>query len=262
MRESYLMVVENLILSLILIVGLLFVKYVLKKEIRLFPLLVAISILPIISIFRAGTYEAGDLSLHITFLYNFFENLKQGILIPQWAGYLCGGYGCPIFMFEYTTPFYIASVYHLIGFSYLNSMKLFLASSYIFSGITMYIFVKDDFGAKAAFVASLLYLFAPVRFIEMHFRVSVGTDAVFIFVPLAFLFAKKVLKGQPVFIILNALNTLLLLLSHSSTALIVIPLAFIYAFFKKKNIKEMKYVFISFILGFGISAWYLFPALF
>lgn len=126
----------------------------------------------------------------------------------------------------------------------------------------MYFAVKDDFGEKPAFVAALIYLFAPIRFIEMHFRVSVGTDAVFIFVPLAFLFAKKALKGQPVFIALNAVNILLLLLSHSSTALIVIPLSLIYAFLKRRNIGELRYVLLSFILGLGISAWYLFPALF
>jgi hypothetical protein len=256
------MVLYNLTFTLALFLTISFIKYVLKKKISLFQLLIAISILPVLSTFRSGTYNAGDLTLHTAYLYSFFDNLKNGVLIPQWAEHLCGGYGCPVFMFEYTTPFYIASFFHLIGFSYLTSMKLFLASAYIASGVTMYLFVKNDYCDESAFTAALIYLFAPIRFIEMHFRTSVGTDAAFIFIPLAFLFAKKVLKGRPIYITLTAVNILLLLLSHSSTSLVVIPLSAVYAFLKRKNIRQMMYVLVAFVLGFGISAWYILPALF
>lgn len=262
MRGSHLLVIKNLALSLTLASVLFYIKYVLKKKITYFWLLVAVSILPVVMIFRSGTYQAGDLTLHTAYLYSFYDNLKNGLFLPAWADFLCGGFGCPVFMFEYTMPFYIASFFHLIGFSFLTSMKLFLAGSYIASGMAMYYFVRDDLGDKSAFVASLIYLFAPVRFLEMHFRVSVGTDAVFIFVPLAFIFAKKALSGRPFYITLSALNILFLFLSHSSTALVVIPLSFAYAFLKTKNFRRLGFVILAYLLGFGISAWYVFPAIF
>ena len=140
-------------------------------------------------------------------------------------------------------------------------MKLFLASSFLLSAVSMYYFVKDEYNEKAGFVAALLYAFAPFHFIETNFRVSVGSVASFIFIPLAFLFAKKSLEGKPVYIILGAVNFLFLILSHSSMAFVIIPASFIYAFLKTKNLKSLIFPFISLLLGTGLSAFYVFPAL-
>lgn len=261
MHEAYEQVLLNFFLSLALGTGIFIYKVLLQKKIDFLVILILISILPLVSIFRIGTYESGDLTLHSIFLQSFFENLKNGILIPQWAGGLCGGQGCPVFIFEYVSPFYIGSIFHAVGFSYLDSIKLFLAFSFILSAFTMYIFLEDELEPFPAFTGSLLYLFAPIHLIEMHFRVSVGTHAAFIFIPLAFLFAKKSLTGNPYFIILGSLNFFLLILSHSSIAFMTLPASFIYAFARKKRLNNLIYPFISFILGFGISAYYVIPAL-
>jgi hypothetical protein len=125
----------------------------------------------------------------------------------------------------------------------------------------MYLFLKQEVNDKSAFVGSLLYLFAPVRFMEMHFRVSVGTDAAFIFIPLAFFFVKKSLEKKWIFVIFGSINFLFLILSHSSITFIIIPASLIYAFVKKKRVSELIYPLISFALGLGLSAYYMLPAL-
>src|SRR5438132_11320199 len=100
MMEPYKMVVVNLILSGILLACILAYRLLFpKKKINYLILVILISILPVVSIFRKGTYEAGDLTLHSVFLQSFYHNLAQGIFIPQWAGDLCGGYGCPAHLF-------------------------------------------------------------------------------------------------------------------------------------------------------------------
>lgn len=262
MTDPYRMIFVNIFGLVALTLFVIIYKFVYpKKNINLFFLLLAISILPVLSIFRSGTYQAGDLTLHSVFLQSFFENLKDGILIPKWAGGLCGGYGCPVFLFEYTMPFYIGSFFHLLGFSFLDSMKLFLASSFILSAITMYYFVKDELGEKSAFVASLLYIFAPIHLIEMHFRVSVGTVASFIFIPLVFLFAKKSLEGKKIYIILGAINLLFLLLSHSSISFVIIPASLVYVLIKKKKLKDLFHPLVSYVIGLGLSAYYVLPAI-
>jgi 4-amino-4-deoxy-L-arabinose transferase-like glycosyltransferase len=257
------MVILGIFNSLFLVGIILFNKFIFpKRNINLFVLLILISLLPVISIFRIGTYQAGDLTAHTYYLQGFYENLKAGVFVPRWAGDFCGGYGCPIFIIEYILPFYIGSLFHFIGFSFLTSMKLVLAVSYILSGITMYLFIKDEYGKKPAFVSALLYLFAPIRFIEMHFRVSVGTDVAFIFIPLAFLLAKKSLEGKLIYIILYGINFLLLILSHSSVSLLVIPGTLLYVLFKQRNIKSLIYPLAGFLLGLGLSSFYVLPALF
>src|SRR5260370_23452610 len=142
MIEPYKMITVNAILSALLLGGILFYRVVYpKKKINYLYLIILVSILPVVSIFRKGTYEAGDLTLHSVFLQSFYQNLSQGIFIPQWAGDLCGGYGCPAHLFEYPLPYYIAAPFHFLGFSYINSIKIFLAFSYIVSGVGMYLWL-------------------------------------------------------------------------------------------------------------------------
>ncbi len=261
-HEPIYQVVVSFFFSLLLAASLIIYKFVFKKKLNLLLTLILISILPVISIFRSGTYEAGDLTLHSVLLQSFFENLKDGILLPQWAGGLCRSYGCPVFISQYLTPYYISSFFHIFGFSFLDSMKLFLASSFILSGITMYIFIKDQHGEISAFIGSLLYVFAPIHLMETHFRASVGTCAAFIFIPLLFLFAKKSTSGKLHFMILTSISVSLLLLSHSSISLVIIPSVLLYIFILRKRILDLIYPFVSILLGFGLTALYVLPALF
>src|SRR3990167_504593 len=133
MIDPYRMVAFNII-SLLVISLYLFIhiKIYPKKKINLFMLLFIISLLPLM---RKGTYESGDLTLHSVFLRSFYESLSEGNLIPRWAGNLCGDKGCPVFLFEYITPFYIGSIFHFLGFSLIDSIKALLAVSFIASGV-------------------------------------------------------------------------------------------------------------------------------
>jgi hypothetical protein len=262
MRDPYGIILINFFLCAILaIVFFIYKKKRPKKKINFLASLIIFSIIPVISIFRSGTYESGDLTQHTILLQSFFESLTQGILIPQWAGRLCAGHGCPVFLYLYTMPFYIGSFLHILGFSFLDSAKLVLACSYVFSGISMYLLVKNDAGDAAAFVASLLYLFAPIRFIQMHFVASVGSSTVYVFIPLTLLFAKKALDGRFLYIALYSLNFLFLVLSHSSATMVVIPISLAYAFIKKKALKQMIYPILALLLGIGLTAFYVLPML-
>lgn len=255
------MVFISLLLSAALL-GVFFIyKFALKRKVNLFVLLILISLLPIWSIFREGSYQSGDLTIHTNYLQSFFANLQEGILVPQWAGGLCGGHGCPLFMFEYVTPYYIGSFFHVLGFSFLNSMKLFLAASYVLSGVTMFYFLRSRFKDLPAFTGSLLYLFAPIRFIEMHFRVSTGTDAAFIFIPLAFLFAQKSLDKKWMYVLLGTINFWLLILSHSSIAFVTGISSIVYVLVITRDITKLFFPIMSYILGLGLSAYYILPAI-
>ncbi len=268
MSDPYKMVFVSLLASFLLAGGLLFYRYIFpKKKINRLVLLLLISILPVISIFRNGTYESGDLPVHTSYLINFYENLKNNILLPQWAPILCGGKGCPNFMFEYILPFYIGSFFHLLGFSFLNSIKLLLASSFILSGIGMYLWLKTDFNKNSAFAGSIFYLFAPYHLEDLHFRVSVGE--VLSFFPLSFIFyftSLLIKTGKVKYFLLIIIFLILLILSHSSTTIAIIPLLFLYGFIKifQKKHKDIK-LFIKFVLSIifavGISCLYWLPAL-
>jgi len=90
-------------------------------------LIILLSLLPVISIFRSGTYESGDLSIHVTKAMDFWEVLSEGNLRSQWTHSLNAGYGYPLYIFSYVAPYYFSSAFHLLGFSFLASVKLGLA---------------------------------------------------------------------------------------------------------------------------------------
>ncbi len=266
MLDPYRMVFVNIIASLFLLSGVVFYKFVYpKKNINLLFLLILISLLPVISILRSGTYESGDLTIHTHYLMSFYDNLQFGNIFPQWTSI---GYGTPVYIFLYPLPFYLGSIIHFLGFSYLSSMKLVLIISYIGSGITMYLWAKKEFGKVPGFLASIMYLFAPYHLVDLHFRASVGETLSFVFIPLVFLYSKNLIETKKYkFLILGAISIALLMTSHLATAMISFQILANYAFIiwikkKRKGIGDLFYWLSSIVLGLSISAFYWIPAIF
>lgn len=265
MLDIYKMIYVNLIASSLLIISLFIYKYIYpRKKINLLCLLILISLLPLISIFRKGTYESGDLSIHIKFAMQFFENLTQGNLQPEWIARHCGGYGCPVYIYLFALPYYIISVLHFIGFSFLTSAKLLLSITYVFSGIGMYVWLKNELNEKAGFIASVFYLFAPYHLIDLSFRVSIGELVSFAILPFSFyLVMRSIETRRKKFFIMNGLSFALLILSHQVTSFICFPLLIIYGFYvlhrTKQNYTHIFPFLFSFIFGFMLSAFYWVP---
>src|SRR5581483_3315585 len=179
--------------------------------------IILLSLPPLLSVLKPGTYESGDLSTHIKFSMAFFKSLTEGDLLPRWA-ITCGGYGCPHFIFLYILPYYFVSFFHFVGFSFISSVKLVLATSFISSGIAMYFFARELLESDSGVFAALLYLFAPYHLVDLHFRNALGEVVSFVFVPLVFLFSYRIVKKPNVTnIFLNALCLLLLITSHEVT---------------------------------------------
>ncbi len=268
MIETYKMVFLNIIVSAIVGIGILIYYYIYpKKKINLFYLLLIILLLPLISILRNGTYESGDLSFHIKATMEFFENLQQGNIVPEWTVRHCYGYGCPEYLYLFDLPYYIISFIHIIGFSFIASAKLLLAVSFIASGIGMYLWIKDELGEKAGFVAAIFYLYAPYHLIDLSFRASVGELLSMAFLPFSFLLTKKMAEtNRPVFFIGNAIVFACLILSHQVTSFVTFPLVLLYGFLVWKRIKKRKLsmlliTFASIISGLFLSAFYWVPIL-
>ena len=262
------MVFLNLILSTLLLLGLIIYRYVLKYKINLFYLLILISILPIVSIFRIGTYESGDLSLHTQRLMSFYNLLFNYHLIPRWTPEFNAGYGDPHFLFAYLLPYFIGSIFHTLGFSFLMSIKLLLAFSFVFSGVTMYFWVREELNKKSAFIASIFYLFMPYHLVDMHFRVTIAENLSFVFLPLVLLSIKKLIEenSKRWFTVLS-ISVALLILSHQAISVMFLPIMTSYSIFiwlrkNNKTIKDFCSCLISIIFGFLISSFYWLPIVF
>jgi len=260
---------QSLILSICLGIGLVFFQYIYPKR-RLSSLLLVIllSLLPVVSIFRPGTYESGDLSLHVIRTISFYNMLFTERTIPHWTPEFNAGYGDPHFLFSYFLPYFIGATLHAIGFTFLTSLKILLAGSYIFSGITMFRFIKEVVNERAGVVAAIFYLFAPYHLVDLHFRVTIAENLSFLFLPLILMYTRRnIIHPNFTNILFGSLSYSLLILSHQIIALAFIPISFIYGLFiwrssSIKSIRSFLSYFIMLLLGFAFSAFYWIPIIF
>jgi hypothetical protein len=249
--DPYRMVFINLMGSLLVLSGALFYRYVFpKRKINLFILLLLISILPIISIFRTGVYESGDFTLHVRRTMEFYNMLSQGNFIPTWAGDLNATYGYPLFAFDYILPYYLISFFHFFGFSFVMSLKLFLAINLVLSGVFMYLFTKNHFkNAFTAFTVAVFYLFTPYHLIDVHFRITIGEILAYTLVPLIFYFVSKLIESKKnVYLLLSGFMLGLLILSHIAIAIYLVPAIFIYIYLTLRKTAKATFYSLKIIL--------------
>lgn len=264
-HPPYRMVVVNIVsISIALVVTFLYLsKTPLKKRNYLF-LVLLFSIPPIISILRQGTYESGDLSINAIKLMSFVNSLSDGHFIPRWSENLNATYGYPNFIFAYPLPYYLGSLFKYLGFSFINSIKLILITSYLISGVAMYKWLRHFTPPFHALMGALLYQYAPYHFVDMHFRVNIGEMLALMFLPLSFYFIHLAITKSSFLYRFGASASLgLLILSHQAVSLITLPLVFAYSFlFSKSNIKsKVNKIFPIFFITLSISAYYWIPAL-
>lgn len=266
MIDPYKMVFVNTIASFLVLLGIVFYKFVYpKKKINLLILLLFISILPIISIFRPGDYESGDFNIHIYRIMAFYDSLKEGIIMPSWAGELNATYGNPLFIFNYSLPYYFISLFHFIGVSFIDSIKTYLGLTMYLSGIFMYMFVKKLTNNQlAAFTSSIFYLFSPYHLIDIHFRATLGESTIFALVPLLlYVIASYIKERKIIYLVSTALVCQLLFLAHPMVAGIFLAISIFYTISQvniKKNFKDIAFIIVSLIIGVlgSIYSWFSF----
>ncbi len=237
-----------------------------KKKILLL-LLVVFSVIPLSDLLRDGFPITHDGQDHIARIANFYQNLQEGIIIPRWARNLNWGYGHPILMFLYPFPSYFASLFYFVGFGLIESYKLVFGLSYILSGITMYVFLKSFINDKSAFIGSVLYLYAPYRFVDFYVRGAIGEHVAFIFPPIVFycLFKlhKKVAWSS---ILVGSLSLGGLILSHNAISIMFFPLIVLYgSYLYYFSTGKKKFLFSSLmviVLGLCFTSFFWTPAFF
>lgn len=236
---------------------------------KLLILLVLLSLIPLFDLLNPGLPITHDGQDHVARIANFYQNISDGNIIPRWAPNLNWGYGHPILMFLYPLPSYSASLFHSMGFSLVDSTKLVFAVAFILNTLFMFIFLREFLGDFPAFFGSLLYTFAPYRFVDLYVRGALGEHTAFVFLPLIFYFLLKLSKEKkfnPHTTTFGSLSLAGLFLSHNAISIMFLPLAILYSTFLISAAKErikLVYKYLGvFILGIGLSSFFLLPAFF
>lgn len=230
-------------------------------------LLIILSLFPLFDLLQSGLAVTHDGQDHVARIANFYLSLREGHIVPRWAGNLNWGYGHPILMFLYPLPSYIASLFHFIGFSFVDATKLVFAAAYIGSVIAMYAWGRSQFGNIGGFVAAMLYGFAPYRFVDLYVRGAIGEHVAFIWPPVIFLGLRMLGRQKKFGGVVTAVATAGLILSHNAISLMVLPLILLYGLYLYYFIAKKRASFIIgglwfTALGFLLSSFFWIPAFF
>jgi hypothetical protein len=218
------------------------------------------------TLFRQEYFHTHDFT-HVARLAEMDRAIRDGHFPVRWSQNFGFGYGMPLFNFYGPLPFYIAWLFHLIGLSFISSIKALVILNYFISFIGMYYLTKYFWGKYGALLSATAFIYAPYRAINTYVRGSLNELTAITFVSLSLFFIlMMVRKKKNKWVIYSSLSLAGIILSHNITAFISFPILFIYGlfltskFFKKTRIKKIKRIFSAFILSLGIASFYALPS--
>lgn len=225
--------------------------------------LVVLSLLPFLPMFvMPGIFHTSDGEVQLPRMGAFYKAVMDGHLPVRWAGDLNYGYGMPLFVFIYHLPFWVSTVVLRLGGSFESAFEIVLFIPFILSGIGMYLFSCRYFNSdRTAFLVSLLYQFAPYRFVESHIRGSIGSTFAYAFLPFVLLGITDSLRkpgGTGFFV--TAIATAFMVLSHNSLSLVFFGLAVAFMVWERPG-RKMFGAASGLGLGLGLSAYFWLPAI-
>lgn len=221
--------------------------------------IVLISLIGLWPFFKNGFFKTHDGEWMIIRFTAFHQTLASGQIPVRFVDRLANNYGYPVINFLYPLPFYISEIFKTLGFNFTSSIKMTLILSTLASSVFMYWALREKFSAEAALAGSVIYLFAPYRFVDLYVRGSIGENIAFVFLPLILGSVYKIKKNKRVFLPILSLSIAGLILSHNVLAFIFLPVLLIMTLLIiQKKIETLLY----YLLGLLISAFFWIPAIY
>lgn len=230
-----------------------------------FWIIILLSIPAIWALWVPGFYGASD-DLHIGWLFEMDRVIKMGQIPPRFVPDLSFGFGYPLFNFVFPLPFYIAEIFHLIGLTLVDSIKLLFLLSLPLSGIFMYLLLREFTNPFLSLSGAILYIYTPYRAVDVYIRGAIGEIVSFVFLPLIALSFLKIKKsGFSRWVGIGALALASLVLSHNITAYMFFPFVVLLIILISDSQKNQKYlvnIFKTISLSLLISAYFWLPAIY
>ena len=245
-------------------------KFLKSVDNQIFLISIIISIPAVLALIPKGFYGASD-EVHIAWLYEMYETIKLGQIPPRFVPDLSFGHGYPLFNFVFPLPYYIGTLFHYIGFSLVDSVKLLFFLSVPFSAFFMYKLLRQFSNTFLSLVGTILYIYSPYRSTDIYVRGAIGEVFSFVFLPLILLSFVKITNKENSeeikvgWIGIAGLSIAFLILSHNITSYMFLPIALIFALFRLSGLKwsrvSINAVFVAVLLGLLGSCYFWIPAI-
>jgi hypothetical protein len=217
-------------------------------------------------------FQAHDAPHSVFYLVEFDQTLRDGYLWPRWAPDFAFGYGYPLFNILAPLAIYAAEILHLLGLSFVGSVKAMYALGTIGAGLAMYVFVRRLFGREAGLLAAVAYMYVPFHLVEIFVRSAYSEFIALALLPLIlYAFTELVAAPSAGRTALAGLVYGVLILTHVTTFFTFTPFLVAYIAFlligqwRNKGshaaFRAALYTMGGGVLGLALSAIYLVPML-
>ncbi|KKS04146.1 hypothetical protein A2W70_05405 [Candidatus Curtissbacteria bacterium RIFCSPLOWO2_02_41_11] len=223
-------------------------------------LIIVFSLIALWPFFKTGYFESHDGEWMVIRFSAFHQTLVSGQIPVRFVDRLNNNYGYPVLNFLYPLPFYLAEIPKILGFGFVDSIKIVFVISTVASAVAMFWALSQVFYKWASFTGAILYIFAPYRFVDLYVRGSLGEIVAFVFLPLIFGAIFKIAKDQKIFLPVMAFLISFLILSHNVIAVIFLPFLLVVSLIIIK--KEKWQIISSFVAGILIASFFWIPAVY
>jgi len=206
-----------------------------------------------------------DNTLYPILLYEFDQGIQAGQWLPRWSADFWLGLGSPFFNFIQPLFFYLAEIFHLIGFNFIISIKLVVILGIILGFLFMYLFAKTIWGREGGFISAVIYTFFPYRLALVYIRGDFTEYFATSLIPLVlYAFIRLAQTKKMKYFLLSSLALALLIITHNIQTLFFLPLLFFYLIyiFWQEIKKVILPSVLSVIFSFSLVAFFIFPAFF
>ncbi len=232
-----------------------------KKYNLIFILLVILAAIPsVLALFHPGFFQTADGTWMIIRFSAFHQALRDGQFPVRFLGRLNFGYGYPVADFLYPGFMYLAEIPKVLGFGFINSIKIILGLSIITSAIFVYFWLAKLFDRLSSLLGALIYIYVPYYLYDLYNRGSVGEVLALSVVP----FILWQIERKSFFWTTVGLG--FLVLSHNTLAVLFLPLIIFYLtldVLNSSNKRVLIYRYASMLaLGLGLASFFWLPAIF
>jgi hypothetical protein len=218
-------------------------------------------------LFLPGFFSMHD-DLQVMRVYQMDRCFQDGQIPCRFSPDMAYEYGQPMFNYYSAFPYYLGQLIHLVGFSFVDTVKVLFFLSMILSGLFMYFFASQIFDKKVAFLASLSFMSAPYHALDIFVRGAMSEAWGLTLIPAvlaSFLYLIEKPKAERA--ALFALSIFAFTTTHNLTSIIAAPLLFglgLVFLIQKKIVSSKTYtnIIAGSLLGLGLSAFFILPVAF
>jgi hypothetical protein len=218
-----------------------------------------------------GISLSDSVQYNLVWTEQFVGQVRAGQLYPRWLPDAWGGLGSPTFYIYPPLYFWLASAVDTLTLRSLSAEKLVPLTSLLVlagAGLNMRAWLREQAPAGWASAGAIAYMTGPYHIYDIYVRGALAETCTFAILPLLLLAFRRLSQGRRLFFLVAVASYGLLILSHLPTALLISILVLpAYVLFEARRsvmgpIAFLGHAAAAGLLGIGVAAAYLVPALF